>query len=56
MVSRIDDRRNEVLERRDGVKDKSNYRHNQLVDSHAYQVFNRDAEEVSLLLDKFFCI
>ena len=43
----INDRRNQVVERRDRVKDKSNSRHNQLVDSNAYQIFNRDADEVS---------
>ena len=38
-----------MVSRRDRVKEKSNIRHNQLVDSNQYQVFNRDADEVRIL-------
>jgi spectrin beta len=43
----IGDRRNQVVGRSDRVKDKSNARHNQLVDSNAYHIFKRDADELS---------
>ena len=44
---RIDQRRREVVERRERVKDKCADRHNQLLSSQALQEFKRDAEEVS---------
>ena len=43
---RIDERRNQVLARREKVKAKCQDRHNQLLASQAYQEFNRDADEV----------
>ncbi|KAK2186886.1 hypothetical protein NP493_185g03008 [Ridgeia piscesae] len=43
----IDQRRREVVERRERVKDKCADRHNQLLSSQALQEFKRDAEELS---------
>ena len=51
-VFRIDERRNQVLARREKVKAKCQDRHNQLLASQAYQEFNRDADEVNLKLLK----
>ena len=44
----IDKRRNEVLERRQRVKDKAAERHNALMGSQAFQEFKRDAAEVRI--------
>lgn len=51
--SSIDKRRNEVLERRQGVKDKAAERHNALLGSQAFQEFKRDAAEVSQVLRNY---
>lgn len=51
--SSIDKRRNEVLERRQRVKDKAAERHNALLGSQAFQEFKRDAAEVSQVLRNY---
>ena len=43
---RIDERRKEVVERRERVKQKCADRHNQLMSSQALQEFKRNADEV----------
>lgn len=43
----IDKRRNEVLERRQKIKERAEDRHNALLAAQGFQEFKRDADEVS---------
>ena len=45
----IDKRRNEVLERRQKVKDRAADRHNALLAAQGFQEFKRDSDEVNMM-------